>query len=155
MFRLSNVRLRFNATHTQCTCVTAKRGDSDRAMETEPLQTTRQGMSRTDANLTDLRTGTDQKRYGDVNTLDWEIAPFLTRAVLHLGSNQPDPATGTLKRLSDPVAGLGWLYPKRNKSTVRRSKPVTLPGSKRRVSKPTNDTICIKRFRHATLHKVG
>ena len=40
------------------------------------------GMSRTDANLTNLRTGIDQKRYGDVNTLDWEIAPFLTRARL-------------------------------------------------------------------------
>ena len=43
-------------------CVTSKRGDSDTAMYTEPLQTTRQGMSRTDANLTNLRTGTDQKR---------------------------------------------------------------------------------------------
>ena len=60
-------------------CVTAKRGDSDRAMYTEPLQTTRQGMSRMDANLTNLRTGIDQKRYSDVNTLDWEIAPFLHR----------------------------------------------------------------------------
>ena len=38
-----------------------------------------------------------------------------TVLLLHLGSNQPDPATGTTKRLSDPVAGLGWLYPKRNK----------------------------------------
>ena len=44
-------------------CVTAKRGDSDRAITdiAQPLQTTRQGKSRKDANLTNLRTGTDQK----------------------------------------------------------------------------------------------
>ena len=37
-----------------------------------------------------------------------------TVLLLHLGSNQPDPATGTFKRLSIPVAGSGWLEPKFN-----------------------------------------
>ena len=60
----ANLGCRPPAIKPVCKCVTAKRGDSDRAMYTKPLQTTRQGMSRTDANLTNLRTGTDQKRYG-------------------------------------------------------------------------------------------
>ena len=36
--------------------------------------------------------------------------------LLRLGSNQPDPATGTLKRLNVSVAGAGWLEPKRDKA---------------------------------------
>ena len=37
---------------------------------------------KTDANLTNLRTGTDQKRYSDVNTLDWEIAQIVEKGKL-------------------------------------------------------------------------
>ena len=39
-------------------------------------------MSRTDANLTNLETGTDQKRYSDANTLDWKIAQIVEKGKL-------------------------------------------------------------------------
>ena len=36
---------------------------------------------------------------------------MLVGVLSELGSNQPDPTTGTLKRLSVPVVGSGWLEP--------------------------------------------
>ena len=48
------------------------------------------------------------------------------RCLLRLGSNQHAPATGILKSLSVPVAAAGWLEPKRDKTTDRRSSHVTI-----------------------------